>query len=154
VPASAQELTKQRVKVTRIVQTEAGDYVVKGRVHSREKGCRKNGVHLQRLDAGTGDFRDSKPTKRRGKFSIRVPQSEEGNTFRAVAERRPAFTESGFFIVPGPRCEEDKSPRFTLPPASEAGIAAAASASAAAGVVKYDTKLTIAKDRCCFTTAL
>jgi hypothetical protein len=94
----------------------AGNYRVKGRVHSRAEGCRKNGVRLQHTYAAFGGhWRDPAPTENRGKFSIRVPQSEEGRTFRAVAEERGAVSDRGTLVVPGPRCKVDKSPRFTPP---------------------------------------
>jgi hypothetical protein len=130
-PAAANhDVFKQRVELTRVVQTESGDYRVKGRVHSPVARCRKRMARLYQGVGGRTDWKDR--TTRRGKFSIRVPQSEEGRTFRVRA--------------PGVQCASDKSRWFTLPPASEAGIAAAASASAAADVVKYDTTLTLTKD--------
>jgi hypothetical protein len=107
----------------------AGNYRVKGRVQSRAGGCRKNGVHLQHTYAAFGGhWRDPAPTENRGKFSIRVPQSEEGRTFRAVAEGRGAVSDRGTLVVPGPRCKVDKSPRFTLPASSQAPAEVAAHA--------------------------
>jgi hypothetical protein len=130
--SSAGKIIKTRVKVTRVVQTESGDYRVRGRVHSPDERCRQTRAVFLRQE-GT-DWKDR--TTRRGKFSIGVPQSEEGSTFRVRAlwplgKRRH-----------GVQCEGDMSRRFRLRPSSEAGIAAAAPASAAAEAktFKYTSK--------------
>jgi hypothetical protein len=112
-----------RVEVTRVVQKAAGDYRVKGRVHSRAELCEKNRkVHLQKAnDHGGLDWDYIDGTTRRGKFSIRVPQSEKGNTFRVFAgDERPNYSariEQGL----EPRdleCQSDKSRRFRARPSS------------------------------------
>jgi hypothetical protein len=131
-PASATEVFKTRVKVTRVVQTESGDYRVKGRIHSPDERCtRRHSVILDRpgddqnrtrrhsvIIHGPGDDRHlvrKDHTTDRGKFSIRVPQSEEG-TFRVWARGRQ---KGGDMHMPVElKCESDKSRRFTLPPAS------------------------------------
>jgi hypothetical protein len=67
-----------RVEVTRVVQTEAGDCKVKGRLHSRYERCTRGHVVYLGLgdDRNRLDWKDH--TTDRGKFSIRVPQGEEG----------------------------------------------------------------------------
>jgi hypothetical protein len=121
-PASAKEdVFKQRVEITRVVQKEDGSYRVKGRIHSPDKRCRKGGrgVVLWRTEGDpVPDWGDHDLPTRRGKFSFRVPQSEEGNTFRAIARKGP--NEGGGGLPPqfGYKCKGDESRRFTLLPAS------------------------------------
>jgi hypothetical protein len=106
---------KTRVKLTRVVQTESGDYRVKGRLHSRDERCTRRHVDLRATpDSGIRRATDWKDhTTDRGKFSIRVPQSEEG-TFRVRARGRVKGGDRGLPVVFS--CKEDESRRFTLPP--------------------------------------
>jgi hypothetical protein len=146
-PASATEVFKTRVELNRVVHkvaTHYSHYSVKGRIHSGARWCAQDGFAQLQLVNDRGNHRPthwSDGTNSRGEFSIRVPQSEEGKTFRVIVRRK--------ILGEGRKCDRDKSRRFTLRPASEAGVAAAP-ASAAADVVKYDTRLTIAKlPHCC-----
>jgi hypothetical protein len=111
-PASATEVFKTRVELTRVVQKADGSYRVKGRIHSPDERCRQGKMHpvsLKREEAPRHtDWRDRDIT-RRGKFSIRVPQSEEGSTFRV----KGGFGHDDRVDY---RCEPDLSRRFTLPP--------------------------------------
>jgi hypothetical protein len=124
VPASsAGNEFKTRVELTRVVQKADGSYRVKGRIHSPYERCRKSKIHpvsvsLREVGVGAGgvartygtDWWDRAST-RRGKFSIRVPQSEEGSTFRVKGGL-------GRDDSVDYRCQKDLSRRFTLGPRS------------------------------------
>jgi hypothetical protein len=143
-PASATEVVQTRVELNRVVHKAAGHYShysVKGRIHSapRFELCAQDGFAQLQLvnNHGRGRTDWSDGTNSRGEFSIRVPQSEAGSTVRVIVRRK--------IIGQGRKCDSDKSRRFTLGPASEAGVAAAASASAADDVKAFKTRVKVTR---------
>ena len=143
-PASAaqdRKVVKTQVKITRvtseIVSPDSGPpyavYEVKGRVRSPRIGCRINRrvelIHHKELEIfrsfdqyrGPGEFPQ-------GFFWIGLvdrtfpftPKHDRVKVPRSPSHARSRSHPDGRFI-----CEGDKSPRFTIPPPSEAGIAAA-----------------------------
>ena len=115
-PASAANGFKTRVEVTGVVQDEACTYSVKGRVHSPDRRCRKRPVSLRRTEGVENTHLSDHPT-RQDTFTITVPQSEGGNTFRVRVVNGPSG-EHGDEFDPGFHCKADESRQFTLTPPS------------------------------------
>ena len=133
-PASAANDRKEvetRVKITRvsshIVSPVSGapyaSYSVKGVVHSLRPGCRiyrpvtlihhqvfEVFRHFTTADDRPGWFWQAWP-------DLTVPFTQQHD--RVKVPRSPSYPDGRFI------CEGDRSPRFTIPPPSEAGIAAA-----------------------------
>jgi hypothetical protein len=76
-----------------------------------KQASKRHAVYLRQEGVGRTDWEDPAIT-RRGKFSIPVPQSEEGSTFRVRAKPNNHDYRVNY------RCKGDESRRFTLPPAS------------------------------------
>ena len=122
----------QRVS-SRIVTPVSGppyaSYSVKGKVLSPRVGCRyARIVRLNHRSKHPGDLRAA--TNRTGGFHISwfdetFPFTQQHD--RAKITRSPAKSVPGGNPPPDGRftCESDRSPRFTIPPPSDAGIAAA-----------------------------
>ncbi len=129
--AKARKVVKTRVKITRvssgIVSPDYGApyawYEVKGKVHSPRAECRYG--RIVRLNHRTKHPGPHFYTNGRvfymGWLDRTVPFTQQHD--RAKITRSPSASqdgEDGRFI-----CKGDRSPRFTIPPPSEAGIAAA-----------------------------
>jgi hypothetical protein len=139
---------KSRVKIKRVTDIPgSGRKKVIGVVRSRKRACEKDRVVYLKvggvpLVTGVKGW----ATNRRGVWKIKIggygldvkPEKVLENGFSAVVDREIKINEGRR----GLHCGPDRSPRFTVPPPSEAGIAAAP-ASAAEEVREVKTRVTV-----------
>ncbi len=126
-PASAakdRKVVKTQVKITR-VSSEIGPlgrtkYFAKGRVHSPQRECRIN-RRVMLKDRTEHVTRAGYFTVTRGRFWLSWPDRTDPPTQQQVRVTAPRTAHRDDRFI----CELDRSRRFTIPPPSEAGIAAA-----------------------------
>ena len=131
-PASAakeRKVVKTQVKI-KSVSSEIGplgrvQYFVKGRVHSPRRGCR-NDRRVQLKDQTEHVTRAGLRSVTRGRFWLGWTDRTDPPTQQQVRVKVPRSTSRSTSLADGRFiCKGDRSRWFTIPPPSEAGIAAA-----------------------------